>query len=59
MHRGDGSSGSHDASNRLIINVVTAAPYKEGTANLAVHIPGIAAKTAEDEKDKHGPAVRA
>lgn len=60
LHRGDVSSGSHDAGNRIVLDIVTVAPYKEGTVNLAAHIPGIAAKTAEDEKDaKHGPAVRA
>ena len=58
--RSDVPSGSHDTGNRIVIDIVTVAPYKEDAVNLAAHIPGIAAETAEDEKDaKHGPAVRA
>ena len=50
-HRGDVSSGSHDAGKRLVLDIATVTPYNEGTVDLAVHIPGVAAKTAEDEKD--------
>ena len=60
IYRGDVSSGSYGAGNRVVLEIVTTAPYRESIADLATHIPGIAAKTAEDAIDtKHGPAVRA
>ena len=60
QHRGDVSSGSYVTGNRVVLDIVTIAPYRESVVDLAAHIPGIAAKTAEDAKDaKHGPTIRA